>query len=303
MITVPALPHTASSHGDVILYAVKSPTDIVRYDPNLASGYKFISPIMRYFAADSEVVGLVYGLTISNADTVAKLDSRSMSTLLLTFDRKGALQSSAVLDSTLHIEQIAAYESGDLLLVAWDDLRKKTVLSVTDKTGSQIREFHPQENDPGDAESELPLISLKIHSYGKNLLLISDDPSRPILEVSESGVVNTHTLHVPKGYVRGLPISISRRSWKFFMIPDATGDKPASLPDQQSKPPVRGADSLLTAPGVMLEFNPEDGSVLRQIELPSSGFQPACENDGDYIFLSAHAGDGKLQLVKASVAE
>jgi hypothetical protein len=284
---------------------VKSPTDIVSFDPNLAPGYKAISPIIRYFVTDTQVFGFAHGTGMDHGDLSVGPDSKNSSPVLLIFDRKGALQSTVPLDTSLNIEQIAAYESGDLLLVAWDDLRKKTFLNVTDKTGTLKREIRLQENDPGDAESQLSLVGVQIHPYGKNLLLVPNDLSKPILEVNESGVVNTHTLHIPKGYVGGFPISLSRRSWKIFMLPDVTEEKPAAStsPDQESKPPAKDSWSVQPTQGVMMEFNPEDGSVQRQIELPSSGYQPACENNGEYTFLSAHAGDGKLQLVKATVLE
>jgi hypothetical protein len=119
VITLPDMTGDGSD-GDIALYGVQSPTKIVRFSPKLASGYRRISPIARYFAAESKVVALAYGVGIDHGDAKLGPESNDESMVLLTFDRKGTLSSSKAVDANLRPEQIAAYESGDLLLVAWD---------------------------------------------------------------------------------------------------------------------------------------------------------------------------------------
>jgi hypothetical protein len=62
-----------------------------------------------------------------------------------------------------------------------------------------------------------------------------------------------------------------------------------------------GLEALQNSPGAVLEFDPTSGDVLRQVNLPRSGLQPACENNGDFLFIDARASDGKLEIAKAEM--
>lgn len=301
VVTLPA--PGSSEKGDIALYAVRSATDIVQFRSALAPGYRLISPIVRYFAADSEVVALAYGIGIDSGDVGGSPDPKHLVSVLLKFDRKGALLSATSLEPDLHPEQVAAYSSGEVLLVAWDQLRKRTRLVVLDSQGTVMRDFDIVDNDPGVKDSAAPVLGIEIYPYGQDLLLIPDDTRRPILEVNEAGVVNTYTLHIPKEYERRLPISFSPRSWKFRMIPEQTAQQPVSTSggegsgslDQQG-----GLAALQSARGAVLEFDPSDGNVMRQFNLPASGLQPVCENNGTFVFLGAR--NGKLEIAKGVVS-
>lgn len=299
--------------GDVALYAVRDATDIVRFDPKSAPGFRKISPISRYFAAESEVVGLAFGIRIDQGDVQAGTDSKHPSPVLLKFDRKGTLQWTKDLDRKLGVDQIGVFASGDLLLVAWDKSRQKTHLLVTNDAGSILREIELADNDPADHKMEFsPLATLEIRPYGKNLLLIPEDMDRPILEVNEFGVVKAHNLHAPKGYDESIPMTFSPRTWKFRMIEDPKPNQPNG--SVQGEPEAKqvtgeshassgiGLDSLQSAKVVILDFDPDSGDVVRQYGLPTTGIHPACENNGEYTFVSSRAGDGKLQLVRGTAS-
>jgi hypothetical protein len=292
------LPNDASP-GDVALYGVKGPDQIVRFTFNESSDYRAVSPIVRYFAADSGLLAMAYALP--NTETDATDDSKQRVAVMLMFDRKGALKSSFTLPMREHPEQVAVFSSGDLLLAGYDQSRKRTFLRVADPKGSLLKEISLSDGDPGDeGERAGPLTDLVIYGYGKDLLLIPQDTHRPILEVNESGVVNTYKLQVPKGYERGLVVSIKPGSWKFRMLAEAS-ETPAPPTAGQGGQQAMGLESLQNRNGAILEFDPGDGKVLRRIELPSSGMQPACETGGDYIFLSAQSGNGKLQIAHGSI--
>jgi hypothetical protein len=296
------MPGVGQATGDVALYGVRGANEIVQFNSHLATGYRLISPIARYFASESKVVGLAYGLGIDHGDAKVGPDPNRVSNVLLTFDRKGALLSTDVLDPNLKPEQLAAFSSGDLLLVAWDKVRKMTYLSVTDAHGSTQREIHFRDNDPADdGNGSSPLATLTIYPYGEHLLLVPQDTRRPIVEVNEHGVLNSYTMKIPAGYTRGLALSFGRRSWKFRMLKEDNGSQPVQAAQTDGNSKI-GLASLQSIQGIVLEFNPDDGNVIREIDLPQTGFQPACENNGEVTFVSARAGDGKLQIAKGVAA-
>ncbi len=302
MTTKPSDSRGANGPWDIALYGVHSPTEIVRFNSRRASGYREISPIGSYFAAESELVALAFGSPTETKQPGAEERKRgdpTVRTVLLTFDRKGWLTSSLTLDAALMPKQVAAFASGDLLFVNWDKLRQKTYLLVTGSDGDPIREINLQDHEPGNASvGEFSLWAVRLRAYGKNLLLIPEDPHRPILEVCETGVVRSYTLNVPKEYERWQPISFSRSSWKFRMISSQESAAPmAAAKDTNEAPrPHRGLEAMPYEKAVVMEFDPEDGTAVRQIELPESGSQPVCENNGEFLFLGIHPGDGKLTL-------
>jgi hypothetical protein len=291
----------ASPYGSIMLYAVRGATDIVQFHPEQAPGYRQISPIARYFATDSKVVALAYGIGIDHGD-VDTVPSRHAASVLLVFDRRGALSFSKALDLSLHPEQIGLFPTGEILLVAGDESQERMHLVVLSSEGNVERELPVENSDPGQKFSVTTLTGIEVRPYGQNLMLVSDDISRPILEVGPTGVVNRYSLHLPKGYNDGMPVSFKPFSWKFGAILD-TPETPAAPPSKGDAAPNASASSPVGSqlPRVaLLEFDPPTGTVTRQFNLPS-GFQPACEDQhGDFTLITAGASDGKLQIAKAT---
>lgn len=279
---------------DFALYGIRSPADIVRFVPGLASGYSRISPIARYFASDSRVVAMVYGVPMSHGDTGVLSDPHRVDSLLLTFDRDGSLLDSRALDPALDAEQVGLFPTGEVLLVAWDEAHRQTHLAVLGHEGRLDHDIPITSNDPAVPDSSTALLDLQIRPYGQNLLLIPSDTRRTILEVSDGGVVNEYTLRVPAGFQRGLPISLSPSGWFFRMIPAQK-----NVQGKASDSHAAGLAAEMSLPGVILEFDPSSGEAVRQFSVSTPGFEPACETDGEFVFLTARPGDGKLQLATA----
>ena len=277
------------------LYAVRGPTDVVAYRSSVATGFRTMGPVYRYFAGESKVVALAWGLPLDSGDTGAPPDPKQSVPVLLTFDHKGALLSSKVLDRSLHPEQIGLFPSGEILLLRWDRGRKLTVLEVLNDQGSEEREIPMTANDPADSSAPggTALVTVEIYAWGNHLLLVPDSSSQAILEVSESGVVNTWTLHIPKGYERGVPVAFDSHRWMFRMDPEGKqGDTEAEMPFAER---ARIGEAK---PTVVMEFDPSTGNPVRQFAFPA-GLQPACEVDGEFLFLGANPDDGKLQFATA----
>jgi hypothetical protein len=171
------------------------------------------------------------------------------------------------------------------------------VLVVLNDQASEEREIPLTANDPAD--SSLPggtaLVGVGIYRWGKDLLLVPDSSSRPILEVSETGVVKTWTLHVPKGYERGVPVAFDANRWMFHM------DQKEKQQDVNEEKSFAYRTRLTEAkPTVVMEFDPSSGDAVRQFAFPP-GLQPACEIDGTFLFLGADIDDGKLQFATALI--
>lgn len=287
----------ASPYGSIMLYAIRGATDVVQFHPEQAPGYRQISPIARYFATDSKVAALAYGVGIDHGD-VETIPSKRAASVLLVFDRRGALLWSKALDPDLHPEQIGLFSSGELLLVAGEESQERMHLLVLSSEGNVERELPVENSGPGQKFS-VTLTEIEVRPYGQNLMLVSDDMSQPILEVSPTGVVNRYSLHVPKGYNDGIPVSFKPFSWKFGAIlepPQTAASKGDAAPNASVASP--GGSQL--QPVALLDFDPSTGTTRRQFNLPS-GFQPACEDQhGDFILITAGASDGKLQIAKAT---
>lgn len=289
--------------GDIALYAVRGTTDVVRFRSELAQGYRRISPITRYFAGDSKVVALAYGIGVSHGDMDTAPDPQHILSVLMVFDRKdGSLLWSRALDPDLHPEQLGMFPSGQILLVTWNSSLRQSRLLVLNSQGSEEREIPLQYDDPAAASSSLPLTELEVRPYGENLMLVPEDTSGTLLEVSETGVVNTYRLKIPAEYSSGLPIYLSPRGFLFRMIvePAEHPDAGRSGPDNSAAPKM-GLGALQSTPGPVMQFDPTDGRVVRQYNFAALGFQPACVKDnGDFLFLGTRASDGRLELVTAT---
>ncbi len=281
------------------LYGIRSGTDIVKFTPQLAPGFRSVGPISRYFATDSKVVALAYGTPIGYSDLDEPKDPVKHSVpILLTFDRTGRLLDSATLTRAVNPQQVALFPSGDILILRWDDENRRTSLAILNSKGRIEREIPVTVSDPGEqggSGSGTALVGVEIYSWGQDLLLVPEGANRPIVEVSETGVVNTWSLHFPKGYERALPVAFDPHSWLFRMVPP---EKPLSSDATTSPAERNGLAYMERFPGVVMAFDPSSGDPVREFTFPS-GLEPACESNGKFVFLGAKGGG--LQFATALV--
>jgi hypothetical protein len=280
----------------ISLYAVRSATSIIAFHPGLAAGFRTIGPVSRYFVGESRVVALAWGTPLDSAGAGTPLNPRQSVPVLLMFDHEGALLSSRVLDRSLRPEQIGLFPSGEILLLRWDPESKQTVLVVLNDQGSEEREILMTTNDPADrSQPYTALVGVEIYPWRNDLLLVPDNSSRPIVEVSDTGVVNTWTLHVPKGFEISVPVAFDPHRWLFRMDSDEKQEHADT-----DKPFAQRTRLAEAKPSVVLEFDPSTGDAVRQFAFPA-GLQPACEVDGEFLFLGANPDDGKLQFATALI--
>lgn len=182
--------------------------------------------------------------------------------------------------------QVGLFPSGKILLLARDTGREQTHLIILDQSGSIIHDIALTANDPAPAGAGgVPLVNTSVLGWNGDLVIVPDDIHRSLLEVSESGAVQAISIHIPKGYEGGVPMSFEPSGWFFTM-------------ERQSRPQASNVSSTAedAQPVSILEFDPISGNAVRQFDLVTPGFQPACENGGKFSLLGARKGDGKLQL-------
>lgn len=222
-VTMVTKPSGSQAPTPISLYGIHGATDVVRFNTTLAPGFRDMGPIYRYFPSDTKIVALAYGDPIGYSDLDRPRDPvKDFVPVLLTFDREGKLLDSAALSRALNPRKVALFPSGDILILRWDDENRRTSLVIVNSKGTIEREMPIEADDPaqrGYSKFGTALVGMEIYSWGQHLLLVPDGAMGPIVEVSETGVVNTWKLHVPKGYERGIPIAFDPHTWIFRMVP------------------------------------------------------------------------------------
>jgi hypothetical protein len=189
-------------------------------------GYKNIDVPKSYFASHDRY----YVLTSAEKETAAGTHPvPTRIPLALVFDQTGSLKDVAPLDPTLNPISIAAFGSGDILLVSEDTLNRRMRLSVVDSAGNKLRDIKLEDDDDpsrhhgpnaegskgGVTISPHALIGMtEVNPYGQNLLLVPLATSGlPILEIDESHVVRSVVPHLPKGNIIARFIPSDGRTW------------------------------------------------------------------------------------------
>ena len=228
--------------------------------------------------------------------------------VMLTFNQEGTLESAFQLNADSHPLTFGVFPSGDMLLVSQDRLNHRMDLSVVSKTGSPIREISLGNEDfvtksavmsptirGADNYSPLLLVAMsKVLPLDGHLLLVSMETGNlPMIEIGENGVLGSTTPHLPadlviEGLVSSSPTSYTLRVAKHI------DSKDNGVRDAQGKVLAIAVEPYQR----LVEISRTDGSVLREIDLGSSGIEPACEADGAYRLLTS-GDEKKLQVVTA----
>jgi hypothetical protein len=136
----------------------------------------------------------------------------------------------------------------------------------------------------------------RIYPHQNNLLLVPHGTSSvPIIEVGETGLIHVTTPKLPKGTVNEMFIPSNGAALRLQL---------GSLYENARQ--IKTTDGLLigstTRPSQrIVEFDLQDGRILNQMEIGTSGVQPACESNGVFTFLSSDQETGFLQIVQAKV--
>ncbi len=228
---------------------------------------------------------------------------------VLTFNLNGAFESALRLREDWNPLTFGVFPSGNILLGSEDRLNHRMGLSLVNKQGLPIREISLGENDIVAKAAQMPLTPRSSARYspallvamskflpvdGHLLLVPFETGDLPIVELNELGVLRLTTPRLPADLVlEGL---ISSSSTAFTLRLGRRIEPYKETEDAQGK-----LLAVATEPTQrLIEFSREDGSILREIDLGSSGVQPACETNGVYRLLTSGGGK-KLQVATAQL--
>jgi hypothetical protein len=268
-----------------------------------APGFTKVTGPNAIFTGNGHVYVLVKARGGSEAD-----DHPSAHPAMLTFNQEGVLESAVRLNADSHPLTFGVFPSGNMLLVSQDRLNHRMDLSVVSKTGSPIREISLGKDDfvtksaamsptvrGADNYSPLLLVAMsKVLPLDGHLLLVPmETGDLPMIEIGEDGVLGSTTPHLPADLVIEGLVSSSPTSYT-LRVARHIDSKDNGARDAQGK-----VLAIAVAPYQRLtEISRTDGSVLREIDLGSSGIEPACEADGAYRLLTS-GSEKKLQVVTA----
>ena len=293
-------------HGFVVT-ALSPSGSVVRFLPGKIPGLRKFVPELRYFVSPSRVYTLEMAEIYDESDPQKTLGRAH---LIFIFDYKGTQQGVIRLDPDLNAVNIAAFASGDLLVVSVNKWNQTTRLLILDSKGRRMDELslfdedYMQKLQPAvkekKADSEAnerasrQLALSKWAPFGDNLLLAPTAAQLPLIEVNENGIARTTTANLPRGVVIGALLASNDKVYHVLAghlkpdDPQATGAGPPGAP---------GATFISDE---IDDINPGDGTLLRRINF-AHGLSPACAQDESYTFMTPREDDGKLQLIHGTV--
>jgi len=119
---------------------------VVRFVPQNIPGYRNLFSLARYFVSDSGVYVLEMADKIDPSD-YRKTIGRSY--LIDVFDYKGKLEHTVFLEPGVNPFNLAAFESGDILVLSLDNLNHATRFLLFDPAGRPESELRLLDEDFG----------------------------------------------------------------------------------------------------------------------------------------------------------
>lgn len=289
--------------GRFLVTALTPSGNVVQFVHTDIPGLRNFVPEIRYFVSSSRVYTLESAETYDPDDPTKDLGRADV---ILIYDYEGAYQSVIRLEPGLNPVNIAAFSSGDILVVSLDKLNQTTRLLIFDQAGRPVKELKLFDDDYmlklqlGDKGQKWPspndptwnqLALAHWVPFGEDLLMSPTLGHLPLIELNENGIVRSTTVTLPDN------ASISG----IFESSDKTYHVVVSQPNQlqASKDDLSPPKSGLFATEIDDIF-PGDGSILKRVKFVR-GLVPACIHDGSYTFVSPRADDGKLQTIRGTV--
>ena len=280
---------------------------VVRFLPGKIPGLRNFVPELRYFVSPSKVYTLEMAKICDESDPQKTLGRAH---LIFIFDYKGAQQGVIRLDPELNAVNIAAFASGDLLVVSVNKWNQTTRLLILDSKGRRMDELSlfdedymqklqpsvkEKKADPEANERASRQLALsKWVPFGDNLLVAPTAAQLPLIEVNENGIARTTTANLPRGVVIGALLASNDKVYHVL----AGHLKPDDPQATEAGPP--GAPGATFISDEIDDINPGDGTLLRRINF-AHGLSPACAQDEHYTFITPREDDGKLQLIHGTV--
>ena len=183
--------------------------NVVRFAKTDIPGLRNFVPDVRYFVSSSRVYTLESAEIYDPADPDKSLGRAH---LILIYDYEGAYKGVVRLEPGTDPINIAAFPSGDILVVSLDKWNQTTRLLIIDQAGRHVKELKLFDDDyalklqlSDQAEtSDSVRESIWTHlalahwvPFGENLLMSSNRANLPLIEISENGVVRSTNVTLP----------------------------------------------------------------------------------------------------------
>jgi hypothetical protein len=231
--------------------------------------------------------------------------------VILIYDYEGAYQGVVRLEPGLNPVNIAAFSSGDILVVSLDKMNQTTRLLIFDPAGRPIKELKLFDEDyalklqladkAGTADSVDRLNALWSHlalthwaPFGENLLMSSNEAQPPLIEINENGVVRSTNVILPDNATIG---GIFESSDRIYHVLASATEVNQSQTSANASPPGQ----TFFVPTEIDDIYPSDGTILKRVKF-TRGLMPACVRDESYTFVWTRGDDGKLQTIRGTVA-
>lgn len=274
--------------------------NVVQFAHTDIAGLRDFVPEIRYFVSASRVYTLERADIYDPADPTKDLGRAHV---ILIYDYKGVYQSAVRLEPGLNPINVAAFPSGDILVVSLDKLNQTTRLLIFDQAGRPVKELKLfdddyalklQLEDKADksvtaSDSAWTHLSLAHWvPFGENLLMSPSLGPLPLIEISENGVVRSTALSLPdNALVSGI-------------FESGDNDKVYHVVANVATPAPGGdGQKSLSIPSEIDDIHPGDGTILKRVKF-ARGLMPACVSDDTYTFVSPREDDGKLQVIRAT---
>ena len=304
----------ARSHGELNphsrllflldLTALTPSGSLIRFTHGDMPGLRNFLPTLRYFVSSSRVYVLEYAEVYDPADS-AKTLGRAY--FILIYDYKGEFKGYVRLDPGLYPINIAAFPSGDILVVSLDQLNQTTRLMIVDEAGRPVKELKLFDEDYGlqlqrgekgktphaVMESiQMQLALSKWVPFGDDLLMAPSLANLPLIEINENGVVRSINVTLPDHESRITGVITSNDG-----IYHVVASTPDPIKPSASNPPGQKVGYFATE---IDNIYPGDGSILSRAKF-AHGLNPVCIDGDSYMFVSTRAEDGKLQTIRGTV--
>jgi hypothetical protein len=295
-------PATDRTHRFLVT-ALTPSGDVVRFAHTDIPGLRNFYPDVRYFVSSSRVYTLERAAIYDPADPAKSLDRIH---LILIYDYQGAYKGVVRLKPGLNPITIAAFPSGDILVVSLDKLNQTTRLLIFDQAGRPVKELKLFDEDyalklqlGGQAGTPSSVVdSIWTHlalahwiPFGDDLLMSPDRAKLPLIEIDENGVVRSTNVTLPNNASVGGVFESSDRI--YHVLATQVNQVQASANDSPGQ-------KTFFIPTEIDDINPGDGAILQRVKF-ARGLMPACVGDESYTFVSPREDDGRLQTIRATV--
>ena len=273
--------------------------NVVQFAHTDIPGLRNFIPEIRYFVSASRVY------TLESADIYDPVDptkTLGRAHVILIYDYEGAYKGMVRLEPGLNPLNIAAFPSGDILVVALDKLNQTTRLLIIDQAGRPVKELKLFDDDYArklqlgeKAEKSASAIrsvwtQLSVAHwvpFGENLLMSPSLGRLPLIEIDEDGIVRSTNVTLPdNASISG----ILESSDKIYHVVGSQAIPAAGLSSQES----------FFNPTEIDDIYPGDGTILKRVKF-AHGLRPVCVQGDSYTLVSPREDDGKLQIIRGTV--